>query len=67
MSAGKIRVLLALSALALSGTALAQVTQSREQVLFYTQAWQGERYVDGRPKLPDGLIQRALDCTTITE
>ena len=62
MSAGKVRVWLALL-LALAGTAQAQVTSSREQVLFYTQAWQGERFADGRPKLPDSLLRRALDCT----
>jgi regulator of RNase E activity RraA len=47
----------------LSGAASAQVSQTRDQVLFYTQDWQGERFADGRPRLPDDLLKRALDCS----
>lgn len=43
--------------------ALAQVKQTREQIMFYTSEWKGERFPDGRPKLPDGLLKRAVDCT----
>lgn len=42
---------------------LAQVKVSREQVLFYTSEWKGERFPDGRPKLPDDLLQRAVGMT----
>lgn len=42
---------------------LAQVKMSREQVLFYTSEWKGERFPDGRPKLPDDLLQRAVSMT----
>jgi regulator of RNase E activity RraA len=41
----------------------AQVKMSREQVLFYTSEWKGERFSDGRPKLPDDLLQRAVGMT----
>jgi len=41
----------------------AQVKQTREQILFYTADWKGERFADGRPKLPDDLLKRALDVS----
>jgi regulator of RNase E activity RraA len=59
------KILLAL----LAGTVLAampaaaQVKQTREQIMFYTSEWKGERFPDGRPKLPDDLLKRAVDCT----
>jgi hypothetical protein len=34
-------------------------TWSREQMVEYTPAWTGERFADGRPKVSDGLLQRA--------
>lgn len=34
-------------------------TISREQLIFYTSAWKGERFDDGRPKIPDDLLARA--------
>ena len=36
---------------------------TRDQMLFYTSEWKGERFPDGRPKLPDALLKRALDMT----
>lgn len=42
---------------------LAQVRMSRQQVLFYTSEWKGARFPDGRPRLPDDLLQRALGMT----
>lgn len=41
----------------------AQVKTTREQILFYTSDWHGERFPDGRPKLPDSLLTRALDVS----
>jgi regulator of RNase E activity RraA len=32
---------------------------SKEELLFLTSAWKGERFPDGRPKIPDELIRRA--------
>lgn len=53
-----------LAATALTATqAVAQVKQTREQILFYTSDWKGERFTDGRPKVPDDLLKRAVDCT----
>jgi regulator of RNase E activity RraA len=40
--------------------AFGQVKMTREQILFYTSDWKGERFADGRPKLPDALLKRAL-------
>jgi regulator of RNase E activity RraA len=32
-------------------------------MLFYTSDWKGDRFPDGRPKLPDTLIKRAVDMS----
>jgi 4-hydroxy-4-methyl-2-oxoglutarate aldolase len=44
-------------------TALAQVRQTKEQMLFYTSEWKGERFADGRPKIADNLLERAVDVS----
>jgi regulator of RNase E activity RraA len=41
----------------------AQVKMTKEQMMFYTADWKGERFADGRPKIPDSLLQRALDVS----
>jgi 4-hydroxy-4-methyl-2-oxoglutarate aldolase len=46
-----------------SKPSLSQVKTTREQILFYTSDWKGERFPDGRPKLPDDLLKRALDVS----
>ena len=43
--------------------AFAQVKQTKEQILFYTSDWKGERFADGRPKVADDLLTRALDVS----
>lgn len=43
--------------------ALSQVATTKEQILFYTSEWKGERFPDGRPKIPDDLLTRALDVS----
>jgi 4-hydroxy-4-methyl-2-oxoglutarate aldolase len=43
--------------------AFAQVKQTKEQILFYTSDWKGERFADGRPKVADNLLTRALDVS----
>ena len=43
--------------------AFAQIRQTKEQMMFYTSEWKGERFSDGRPKVPDILLQRALDVS----
>jgi regulator of RNase E activity RraA len=41
----------------LRASALAQ-TISRDQLVFLTAEWQGERFSDGRPKVPDAILAR---------
>ena len=42
---------------------MSQVKMTRDQVLFYTSDWKGDRFPDGRPKLPDALLKRAVDMS----
>ena len=46
-----------------SSTAFAQIKQTKEQMMFYTSEWKGERFPDGRPKVADNLLERALDVS----
>ena len=41
----------------------AQVKMTRDQMLFYTADWKGDRFPDGRPKVPDSLLTRAVDIS----
>lgn len=38
-------------------------TMPKEELIFLTSAWKGERFPDGRPKIPDDLIKRARNIT----
>jgi regulator of RNase E activity RraA len=40
-----------------------QVKMTKERIMFYTSEWKGERFPDGRPKIPDDLLKRALDVS----
>ncbi|MDH4093033.1 MAG: RraA family protein, partial [Cyclobacteriaceae bacterium] len=31
---------------------------SKEELLFLTPEWKGERFADGRPKVPDAILKR---------
>jgi len=42
---------------------LAQVKITRDQMMFYTSDWKGDRFSDGRPKISDALLTRALDVS----
>lgn len=33
-------------------------TLSKDQMVFYTAQWEGERFEDGRPKVPDDILER---------
>ena len=46
-----------------ASTLFAQVKQTKEQIMFYTPEWKGDRFPDGRPKFQDNLIERALDVS----
>jgi regulator of RNase E activity RraA len=50
-------------ALTMAMPAAAQVRQTSDQILFYTSQWTGERFPDGRPKVPDDLLRRAVDVS----
>ena len=43
--------------------ASAQVKMTREQMMFYTSDWKGDRFPDGRPKVPDDLLKRAIEIS----
>lgn len=51
------KILLLLTICCLAATAWSQ-TPSLDQMKFYTRAWQGERFADGRPKVPDAILER---------
>jgi hypothetical protein len=55
--------LLAIFSLMGAVPAFAQVKTTKEQIMFYTSNWKGERFPDGRPKLPDDLLKRAVDLS----
>jgi len=38
---------------------LSAQTISKEELIFLTSEWKGERFPDGRPKIPDDLVERA--------
>jgi 4-hydroxy-4-methyl-2-oxoglutarate aldolase len=44
-------------------TAFGQVKMTHDQILFYTSEWKGDRFPDGRPRLPDSLLKRAVSMT----
>ncbi|MDN5213308.1 RraA family protein [Fulvivirgaceae bacterium BMA12] len=54
--------LILLLAFLITPSATAQ-TLSKEQMIFYTGHWEGERFADGRPKVPDDLLQRMRAVT----
>ncbi len=43
--------------------AFSQVKMTKDQMMFYTSDWKGDRLPDGRPKVVDDLLKRAVDCT----
>jgi regulator of RNase E activity RraA len=49
--------------LLLAGSGTAQ-TMSRDQMIFLTREWQGERFADGRPKVPDSILERMKNVST---
>ena len=44
---------------ACSSTPLVAQTMPKDELIFLTSEWKGERFADGRPKIPDGLLERA--------
>ena len=54
----KFVLLLFVICLSLKNALLAQ-TIPKEELIFLTSEWKGERFADGRPKIPDNLLERA--------
>src|SRR5262245_64155038 len=55
------RALLSLAILfvvVLQGRSTSGQAISKEQVVFLTAEWKGERFADGRPKVPDSIVSR---------
>src|SRR5271165_3002064 len=68
MSEVRMKRLVAVAAIAVACSAAArpaaaQVKMTKEQMMFYTSDWKGDRFPDGRPKIPDDLLTRALDVS----
>lgn len=57
----KITITLSLSLCMLAGANAQQI--SKEEMLFLTQKWTGERYEDGRPKVSDDILRRMREVT----
>jgi len=53
----KITLFFLFALIALTRTTLAQQI-SKEELIFLTPEWKGERFADGRPKVPDALLKR---------
>jgi regulator of RNase E activity RraA len=51
--------LLLLLTVILFGNSSSAQTASKEELIYLTSAWKGERFADGRPKISDSLLQRA--------
>ncbi len=51
-------LLLVLTSISAKNLLLAQ-TISKEELIFLTSEWKGERFADGRPKIPDNVLERA--------
>ena len=57
-------IIAALFVATMCGTyAFAQVKQTKDQIMFYTADWHGDRFPDGRPKVSDDLLKRSLDVS----
>lgn len=54
----KILFLTSILALALYFNAPAQFFNSAEELIYYTKEWKGERFDDGRPKVPEEILER---------
>lgn len=46
-----------------ASASFAQVKMTRAQMMFYSSDWKGDRFPDGRPKVDDDLLKRALDLS----
>jgi regulator of RNase E activity RraA len=56
-------IILLACGVAVAVPAFSQVKTTKEQIMFYTSEWKGERFADGRPEIPDSLLKRTLDVS----
>lgn len=64
MKTSRLRMAAVLTALWVASPAFAQPgILTRELLIQYTPEWKGERFADGRPKVPDGILQRMKSVT----
>jgi regulator of RNase E activity RraA len=64
MKTPRLRMAAVLAALGAASAAFAQPgILTRELLIQYTPEWKGERFADGRPKVPDGILQRMKSVT----
>jgi regulator of RNase E activity RraA len=56
-------IILLACGMAITIPAISQVKTAREQIMFYTSEWKGARFPDGRPKIADDLLKRALNVS----
>jgi len=54
----KYLILTAAILLAIPQSINAQFFNTREELIYYTSEWNGERFDDGRPKVPDEILER---------
>src|SRR3982751_3448688 len=50
-------------ALSFSPQALRAQTIPKDELIFLTSEWKGERFTDGRPRIPDEFLERAKNIT----
>jgi hypothetical protein len=43
----------------------AQQLFSKEELIYLTPEWKGERFPDGRPKVPDNIIARIIAASAV--
>lgn len=60
------RILLTAVSCVLAAHSVSAQQISREELIFLTPEWQGERFPDGRPHVPDGILER-MKLVTIEE
>ncbi|MBV9441093.1 MAG: RraA family protein, partial [Acidobacteriaceae bacterium] len=59
----RISVILSLAVLCAASVFAQPGILTRELLIQYTPDWKGERFADGRPKVPDGILQRMKSVT----
>ncbi|HVG16768.1 MAG TPA: hypothetical protein VM935_17480, partial [Chitinophagaceae bacterium] len=55
----KLKRLIVFILISLVQQGLVAQTISKEEIIFLTSEWKGERFSDGRPKIADGILERA--------